>query len=337
MKKLSVVILNWNGKHFLEQFLPALIDSLPDFAELVVADNNSTDDSIPFLKQNFPSIRLILNGENGGFSKGYNQALNQIDATYFCLLNSDILVDKNWIAPIIEMMDADDSIAAVQPKLRSYSDRKMFEYAGASGGFIDKFGYPFCRGRVFDKLENDNGQYDTPMQIFWATGAALFVRRDVFLQLNGLDEDFFAHMEEIDFCWRINNSGYKIMVNPQSVVYHVGGGTLPKNNSFKTFLNFRNNLFLLLKNLPKNRLFITFFCRFFLDQIAAFVFLLKGQFSDFKAVYKAIFAFLNNYNKMKAKRGKILDSAFHHTYPKSIVFQHYFFKKNFFDGSKLFK
>ncbi|MCQ2287396.1 MAG: glycosyltransferase family 2 protein, partial [Bacteroidales bacterium] len=235
-KKLSIVILNWNGRRYLEQFLPVLLSNIPDYAEVVVADNASTDDSLSFMQQNFPEIRVIVNESNWGFAKGYNVALSQIDAEYYCLLNSDIEVPSHWVEPIIEQMDADQSIAAVQPKIISYHDKTRFEYAGACGGFIDKLGYPFCRGRLFDSVEVEAGQYETPMEVFWATGAAMFVRASVYRELGGLDDDFFAHMEEIDFCWRMKNHGYKLFVNPQSVVYHIGGGTLPKNNSLaKTY------------------------------------------------------------------------------------------------------
>lgn len=333
--KLAVVILNWNGKKFLSQFLPTLLASCDSNTQVIIADNNSTDDSISFLRENYPSLRIIQNDSNGGFSKGYNDALKQVEAQHYCLLNSDIEVTPHWIEPIMKMMDDDSNIAAVQPKILSFYEKSKFEYAGAAGGYLDFLGYPFCRGRVFDSIEEDKGQYDSPKQVFWATGAALFVRSDIYHQLGGLDEDFFAHMEEIDFCWRINNLGYKIMIEPKSVVYHVGGGTLPKNNAFKTYLNFRNNLFLLLKNLPKHRILITFFMRFFLDQVAAVVFLLKGEYKDFFAVWKAIFHFAKGFKKMKAKRGSIQDKVFAMTYPHSIVFAFFIQKKSKFDGNQL--
>lgn len=336
MAKLAVVILNWNGRRFLETFLSPLIKSLPDYAEVVVADNDSTDDSLPFVQANYPSVRIIKNPNNQGFAEGYNTALKQVEAEYYCLLNSDIEVTEHWIEPIIEYFEQHPDVAVIQPKLLSYSDKSKFEYAGASGGFIDKFGFPFCRGRVFGNLESDNGQYDTPMEVFWATGAAMFVRSELYHRLGGLDPDFFAHMEEIDFCWRVKNHGHKVCVVPQSVVYHVGGGTLPKNNSFKTYLNFRNNLYLLQKNLPENRLFITFFAKFFLDQIAAVFFLLQGNGKDFMAVYRAMCHYRKNRMKMKQKRGVISEQAFAQTYPKSIVWAHYVQRKNSFDGEKLF-
>jgi len=332
MAKLSIVILNWNGKKYLEQFLPTIIKHLPDYAELVVADNASTDDSVAFLQTNYPSIRVLQNDRNEGFSKGYNLAMAQIEAEYYCLLNSDIEVTEHWVEPIIEMMDSDERIAAVQPKILSYHARDTFEYAGAAGGYVDKFGYPFCRGRVFNNIEKDHGQYDTVADVFWATGAALFVRSDVYHTMGGLDPDFFAHMEEIDFCWRIKNAGYKIKINPASVVYHIGGGTLPKNNSMKTYLNFRNNLFLLLKNLPEERIRVTLISKFFLDQMAAGFFLLQGHFKDFIAVYKAIIHFYRDYKSCKAKRNTLPKLAFTDTYPKSIVFLHYFKHKKTFNG-----
>lgn len=334
MTKLAIVILNWNGKKFLEQFLPALVRSLPDYAEIVVADNASSDDSVRFLKECYPDIRVLEHARNEGFARGYNMALAHIEAQYYCLLNSDIEVTAHWIEPVIEMMDGNPTIAAVQPKLLSFSKRDEFEYAGACGGYIDKYGYPFCRGRVFADLEKDHGQYDTEADIFWASGAALFVRSDVYRTMGGLDPDFFAHMEEIDFCWRIKNAGYKIKVNPASVVYHIGGGTLPKNNAFKTYLNFRNNLFLLLKNLPEERLAVTLTLRFFLDQLAAFSFLLQGHFKDFTAVYKAMFRFCSRYKEFKAKRNTLPKLAFTDTFPKSVVFIHYFKRKKRFDGHK---
>ena len=332
MTKLAIVILNWNGRRYLEQFLPTLVRFLPDYAEIVVADNASSDDSIEFLTTNYPAIRILKHAHNEGFAKGYNMALQNVEAEYYCILNSDIEVTEHWIEPIIEMMDNNETIGAVQPKLLSYHQRDKFEYAGAAGGFIDKYGYPFCRGRLFGNVENDCGQYDTAMDIFWATGAALFVRSNVFHTMGGFDPDFFAHMEEIDFCWRIKNAGYKIKVNPESVVYHIGGGTLPKNNSFKTFLNFRNNLFLLVKNLPENRIRKTLCLRFFLDQIAAASFLCQGHFKDFAAVYKAMIAFYKNRKMMMEKRGTMPKMAYQDTCQQSIVFLHYLKRKKIFNG-----
>lgn len=337
MAKLAIVILNWNGQKFLSQFLPALIKFSPEDAEIVIADNASTDNSVEFLKNNFPLIRIIQNSVNGGFSKGYNDALQHIEAEYYCLLNSDVEVTNNWVNPIITLLNNNPDVAVVQPKLRSYFNKEQFEYAGACGGFLDQLGYPFCRGRVFECLETDNGQYDDPIEVFWATGAALFVRSSLFHALNGFDEDFFAHMEEIDFCWRVKNSGYKIMVEPKSVVFHVGGGTLPKNSSKKTYLNFRNNLFLLLKNLPKKNLLPVFLLRFPLDIIAAIFFFLQGHWKDSFAVYRAQLSFLRQLCKMKRKRNNMNEQAYHQTFQKSIVFEHYVRKKSKFNGKELSK
>lgn len=335
--KLAIVILNWNGKKFLEKFLPNLLKNTPEFAQVFVADNASTDDSIEFLRAAYPYLPIIQNDSNGGFSKGYNDALKQIEAEYYCLLNSDIEVAPRWVEPIIALMDENPQIAAAQPKLRSYYHQSEFEYAGAAGGFIDKYGYPFCRGRVFDCVETDNGQYDQPIDIFWASGASLFIRSSIYHEMNGLDEDFFAHMEEIDLCWRIKNAGYRIVIEPKSVIYHVGGGTLPKSNSLKTFLNFRNNHYLLLKNLPSNRLFRTFVARFFFDNAAALVFLCKGHFKDFAAIYKAHFAVLKHFKTMKKKRIGKNFGAYSELYPKSIIFQYHLHHNQKFDGTRFFK
>ena len=330
--KLAIVILNWNGQKFLSQFLPALVNFAPEFSEIIVADNASTDNSVAFLKEDYPNIKIIENKENGGFSKGYNEALHTIDAEYYCLLNSDVEVTENWAIPIISLLDENPEVAVVQPKLLSYNDKKQFEYAGACGGFIDYLGYPFCRGRVFECLENDENQYNNAIDVFWATGAAFFVRSAVFHKLNGFDEDFFAHMEEIDFCWRVKSLGYKIMVEPKSVVYHVGGGTLPKNSAKKTYLNFRNNMFLLLKNLPKRKILPVFLLRFPLDNIAAFFFLFQGHWRDTIAVYRAQLSFLRHFCKIKRKRNNINNHVYCQTFQKSIAFEHYIKKRKTFDG-----
>ena len=301
--KVAVVILNYNGQKFLEQFLPNVIANCdPALAEVIVADNASTDDSVEFMREHFPDIRLIENGSNGGFSMGYNLALRQIDAEYYVLLNSDIEVASHWIEPVVELMDAHPEIAACQPKILSYYHKEKFEYAGASGGFIDQYGYPFCRGRIFQNLEDDKGQYDTPCEVFWATGACMFVRADLYHQIGGLDDSFFAHMEEIDLCWRLKNAGYKVYCCPQSKVYHIGGGTLPKNSPRKTYLNFRNNLSLLVKNLPKHRVKRTILYRIFLDWVAAFKFLFEGCPKDFRMVFKAHIDFYGRLNSLRAKR-----------------------------------
>jgi len=330
--RVAVVILNWNGKKFLEKFLPSLLANSSDQAEIIVADNASSDDSVEYLKSNFRDIRIIQHNKNFGFAKGYNLALTQVEADYYVLLNSDIEVTPNWIQPVIELMESDSSIAACQPKIRSYSEPQKFEYAGAAGGFIDKYGYPFCRGRMFLSIEEDDGQYDDTIEIFWATGACMFVRAGLFHQFGGLDEDFFAHMEEIDFCWRLKNEGYKIMYCPSSVVYHIGGGTLPKISWRKTYLNFRNNCILLYKNLPDNLLLEVFAKRLFLDGIAAMKFLITAGFKDFFAVSKAHFSFYGSLGKTREKRKKLKQGQVNNIYQKNIVFDYYLRgKKKFSD------
>jgi len=329
--KVAVVILNWNGKRFLEKFLPFLVKYNSAYAEIIIADNASSDDSVEYLTTNYPQLRIIKNSENGGFAKGYNDALSQVDAEYYVLLNSDIEVTENWIDPVIKLMDSDKNIAACQPKICSYSNRDEFEYAGAAGGFIDKYGYPFCRGRIFQELEKDNGQYNDVVEIFWATGACMFVRAEIFHKLGGLDNDFFAHMEEIDFCWRVKNHGYKIMFCPDSLIYHVGGGTLPKNNPRKTYLNFRNNFYLLYKNLPDGKIFPVFFVRLFLDGIAGAKFLFEGDIKDVVAVTKAHFAFYASIGKLRKKRKMMKHTHVSGIYGKSVVFEHYLGKKKTFN------
>ncbi len=303
--KTAVIILNWNGKNWLEKLLPTVVQYGSD-VEIIVADNGSTDDSISFLSENFPAIRIVNNQENLGFAGGYNKALNQIHAEYYVLLNSDVEVSGNWIAPIIDLMDSDKNIAACQPKLLDYNNRDKFEYSGASGGFIDRFGYPFCRGRIFDCLEEDCGQYNDAIEVFWATGACIFLKTEAFWEVGGFDEEFFAHQEEIDLCWRLKNKGYKIMVEPSSVIYHVGGGTLDAGSPFKTHLNFRNNLKMLFKNLPLPSLFMVIPIRLLLDAVAAITFLKqKNGFSHFFAIVKAHFAFYFAIQKLISKRQKI--------------------------------
>ncbi len=286
--KVSVVILNWNGRQMLERFLPSVCNySKMDGVEVVVADNASSDDSISFLETCYPAVRRLILEENYGFAEGYNRALAQLDSEYFVLLNSDVEVTEGWLEPVINYMDNHPDVAACQPKIRSCSDKEYFEHAGACGGFIDMFGYPFCRGRILNVLEKDSGQYDTITDIFWASGAALFVCAGEFRRNGGLDKNFFAHMEEIDFCWRLRSRGKRIVCVPQSIVYHVGGGTLNADNPHKTFLNFRNNLLMIYKNELPERLKKVLFVRFFLDYAAAFVFLLKRDVPNCKAVFSA--------------------------------------------------
>lgn len=283
----AIVILNWNGRKFLEQFLPSVMASVYENKRVIVADNASTDDSIAFVKEYYPQIEIIINGGNEGFAKGYNTALKQVQSDYYVLLNSDVEVTPHWITPVIDLMESDAAIAACQPKLLSWHKKKQFEYAGASGGWLDQFGYPFSRGRVFDICEEDKGQYDTSAQCFWASGAALFIKAAVYHEMGGLDEYFFAHQEEIDLCWRMQLAGHKIYVQPESVVYHVGGGTLPKGNSKKTYLNFRNNLIMLSKNLPWASALWKIPFRVALDAVSAWQNLLKGDGGYFIAIVKA--------------------------------------------------
>lgn len=290
--KVAVVILNWNGEKMLAKYLPTLLQHLQESVEVFVADNASTDGSVALLKEKFPAAKRILLDKNWGFAEGYNQALRQINATYYILLNSDIEVSSGWLSPLITWMDAHPETAACQPKLLSIRQRDYFEYAGACGGFIDKYGYPFCRGRVFDVVEKDEGQYDAVCPILWATGACLMIRATDYWKVGGLDGRFFAHNEEIDLCWRLRAMGREIYCVPESKVYHVGGGTLPKNNPMKTYLNFRNNLTMLYKNLEADELQHVMRVRWWLDYVAAFkMLILDGHWGDFKAVFKARKAF----------------------------------------------
>jgi GT2 family glycosyltransferase len=325
--KVAVVILNWNGIKFLKDFLPVIINYSKDDADIIIADNDSTDGSVEFLKQHFPALRIIQNKENGGFAKGYNEALIQVEHEFLILLNSDVEVSPQWIPPLLKCMEEDKNIAAAQPKMLDYFQRDHFEYAGAAGGFIDHLGYPFCRGRLFASLEKDSGQYNNTSEIFWATGACMVVRSSVFQELGGFDEEFFAHMEEIDLCWRMRNAGYKIMCCPESFVFHVGGGTLPKSNSRKTYLNFRNNLMTVYKNSPSKGLPALIFVRLILDGVAAFKFLLDGYPKAFIAVVRAHFYFYRTYGKQRQKRkliqGKIKVQHHRLVYPESIVFKYY--------------
>lgn len=325
--KVAVVILNWNGRSFLEKFLPVVIQ-YSSGAEIIVADNQSSDDSVQFLKSNFPEVTVIINAGNEGFSKGYNTALRQVNAEYYVLLNSDVEVTENWLEPIIELLDNNQKIAACQPKILDYNHRSKFEYAGAAGGFIDKYGYPFCRGRIFNELEEDKGQYNSAKEVFWATGACMFVRSEAFWKVEGFDDDYFAHMEEIDVCWRMKNIGYQIYVETKSKVYHVGGGTLNKLSPKKTFLNFRNNLITLTKNAAPQFLFFKIFYRMILDGVAAFKFLFEGNGSHFIAVIKAHFSFYahlpSTIKKRKTMRNMpgFVDSTTG-VYEKNVVYLHF--------------
>ncbi|MBP6576527.1 MAG: glycosyltransferase family 2 protein [Chryseobacterium sp.] len=282
----AIAILNWNGKNWLEKFLPSVISHSIE-AEIFVIDNASTDDSVQFLKSNFPSVKIIQNNSNSGFAKGYNDGLKSIKADIFCLLNSDVEVTENWISPITKLFSEDQNIAAIQPKILDYNQKDKFEFAGAGGGLIDNLGYPYCRGRIFDDIEFDKGQYDDETEIFWASGCSLFIRSDDFWKMNGFDGRFFAHQEEIDLCWRLKNAGRKIFYTGKSKVYHVGGGTLNKQNPQKTYLNFRNNLTMMLKNLPSSKVFFILFFRLNLDGYAAFYLAYKNGWKHLWAIFKS--------------------------------------------------
>lgn len=322
MEKTAVVILNYNGKKFLEKFLPTVIQFSAE-ATIIVADNCSTDDSVTFLQENFnDAVTLIVNESNGGFAKGYNDALAQVNATYYVLLNSDIEVTPNWIKPCLDLLTSSANIAAVQPKVLAYNNKLKFEHAGAAGGFLDNDYFPFCQGRIFDNTEEDNGQYDTNREVFWATGACLFIRAEAYHSVGGLDEDFFAHMEEIDLCWRLKTRGHKIYYCADAHIYHVGGGTLNYANPKKTYLNFRNSLFMLTKNYP-HLLFFKLIKRMLLDGLAAWLFIFKGQFPHFWAVFKAHLHFYAKLGRFlgKRKQEKPYRKQFNATgiYRKSIV------------------
>jgi len=331
--KVSVVIINYNGRKYLELFLPSVMASTYGNLEVVVADNASTDDSVAFIRERFPEIRIIQLAFNYGFAKGYNEALRLVSSDYYVLLNSDVQVEPGWIEPVISCMEGEARIGACQPKLLSYDRKEYFEYAGACGGWLDFLGYPFARGRVFDNCEKDQGQYDDPSPIFWASGAALFIRAKLYHELKGFEGYFFAHMEEIDLCWRVQLAGYSVFVCPASVVYHVGGGTLPKGNERKVFLNFRNNLIMLAKNLPLGHAIWKIPFRFFLDNISAWKSLFAGQAIYFTAIFEAHMAFIKwmifkrRLSVFPARKNGHLNGWFQH----SVVWQH------FIKGKKTFK
>ncbi len=333
MNQTAVVILNYNGRKYLTDFLPSVINNSPN-TSIYVADNASTDDSLTVLKNNFPSVKIIQLFENHGFAQGYNEALAQIkdQFQYYILLNSDVEVTPNWIEPIISLMESNPNIAACQPKILSYHEKTHFEYAGAAGGFIDRLGYPFCRGRVFLSLEEDLGQYDDTREVFWATGACMFVKAEIFHNLGGFDGDFFAHMEEIDLCWRMKHAGYQIFTCGESTVYHVGGGTLHKSNPHKTFLNFRNGLVMLYKNHPDKGLFKTLLTRLILDGVAGVKFLLFDSWEDCWAVVRAHFNFYFHFRTWHKKRQKIqkIDNL-GQIFKRNIVWQHFVKGKERFD------
>lgn len=325
--KIAVVILNWNGKKLLEQFLPSVVKNSPE-ATVYLADNASSDDSISFVTSEFPTIKIIKNAWNFGFAQGYNEALKEVDAEIFALVNSDVEVTPNWLQPIIETFQNYPQTAIIQPKILDYKRKDYFEYAGAGGGFIDKFGYPFCRGRIFETIEKDLGQYNDNCEIFWASGACFFIRSSVFKELNGFDVDFFAHQEEIDLCWRAKNKKYSIKYNGSSTVYHIGGATLNDENPKKTFLNFRNSLFMLTKNLPKEKLFKILFIRLVLDGIAGLRFLFQGKFTHLFAVLKAHFYYYHFINNNLNKRSEYQVNNYFDR--ESIVVNYYLKKRHKF-------
>jgi GT2 family glycosyltransferase len=327
----AIVILNWNGRKYLEQFLPSILSSTYHSYKVVVADNASTDDSLQFLRSQFPQVEIIVHKQNLGYAQGYNEALRHVEAKYFVLLNSDVEVEPGWLEPVVELMEANPRIAACQPKILQHSNRQLFEYAGAAGGWLDKFGYPFARGRVFDYCESDSGQYDTAEPIFWASGAAMFVRAGLFSEVGGLDPFFFAHQEEIDFCWRLQRAGHAIYACPSSVVYHVGGGTLPKGNARKVFLNFRNNLVMMAKNLPAGEAMWKISYRFLLDAVSAVKSLLNGEVTYFVAVFEAHVAFLGWLFKKRRNDGLPRNVSLQGYLRKSIVWHHFVLRKRSFN------
>lgn len=333
MEQAAVIILNYNGLHFLKQFLPSVVNFSKGH-RVIVADNGSTDASLSFLRENYPQVEIMAFQENYGFARGYDEALKHITNKYSILLNSDVEVTENWIDPIIEFMETDDKIVACQPKIKAYHQKDTFEHAGAAGGFIDMIGYPFCRGRILDVLEKDNGQYNDICKIFWATGACFFVKTDVYRQLGGFDPIFHAHMEEIDLCWRINAAGYQIFFHPGSTVYHVGGGTMPVTNPKKTYLNFRNSTGMLYKNAATAAIWWKVPFKILIDLLAAFKFLIVGKRKDAQAVVLANLHFLFNLSSWKKRRKlskrlgpkkikKII-------YPKLIVLDRYLLRKKHF-------
>lgn len=321
MKRVAVVILNWNGEKLLREFLPSVIrNTNREIGRVVVADNCSTDHSLLVMRDEFPDVDVIRLDQNYGFAGGYNKVMEQVAEEYVVLLNSDVEVAGAWLEPLVELLDKEPDVAALQPKIKAYKEKHKFEYAGACGGHLDRFGFPFCRGRIMDATETDEGQYDDITEVFWCSGAALCVRREVYLSTGGLDEQFFAHMEEIDLCWRMANRGYKLKVNPASVVYHLGGGSLPMNHPRKLFLNYRNNLLMLHKNLDRKERGEVLFYRRFFDTAAVLFFLLKGEWANVRAVFAAY----REYGKMK--KGYHQEHSPQRTvarYKKSIVLAYY--------------
>lgn len=334
LNEIAIVILNYNGAGFLTKFLPSVLMYSKD-ARVIVADNASTDNSLSLLRRDFPEVEVIALEKNWGFAGGYNLALKKISAKYYLLLNSDVQVTLSWLSPMLQLMEKSPNIAACQPKVKAYHQPECFEYAGASGGFLDCMGYPFCRGRLFDTLEKDQGQYDIARPIFWATGASMMVRSDVFWELGGFDDDFFAHMEEIDLCWRMHAAGYQVWVCPQSEVYHVGGGTLSKENSRKTYLNFRNGLWMLIKNMESG-LLIKLPLRIFLDWLAAVQLISKGSYAAANSVVKSHIETAKSVEKLYRKRREIKKFRRYKAplYQKFIVWEYFIKKRKYFSQLK---
>ena len=320
--KTAIIILNWNGEKLLEQFLPSVVEFTAKQAEIYIADNNSTDNSIDFITENFPSVKIIKNAINGGYAKGYNDALKHIDADIFCLINSDIEVTENWLNPILNEFKNDENIGVLQPKILDFKNKTKFEYAGAAGGFLDFFGYPYCRGRIFNDIEKDKNQFNKISDIFWASGACFFIKSDLFRELNGFDEDYFAHQEEIDLCWRAQNVGFKIQYIPNSIVYHVGGATLSNLNPKKTFLNFRNSLLNILKNVPNRYLVLLILSRLILDGFAGIKFLIELKPKHTFAILKAHLSFYSLFFKFLRKRKNRKKKTDYYNH-KSIVWQYF--------------
>jgi len=327
--KIAIVILNWNGKKLLKEFLPSVVDHSKN-ATVYLADNASTDDSIEFTLKNFPTVNIIKNKTNGGYAKGYNDALKEIEADVFCLLNNDVEVSENWLQPIINCFQEDSKIAIIQPKILDYKNKNYFEYAGAAGGYVDKYGYPYCRGRIFSTIEKDEQQYEGVTDIFWASGACFFIKKSVFETLNGFDETYFAHQEEIDLCWRAKNLGHQIKYVSNSVVYHLGGGTLNAINPKKTYLNFRNSLFNLTKNAQGN-LFSLIVIRLVLDGIAGVKFLLSFKASHTLAIIRAHFSFYSHFSRLKKQRKALIQKTNYYHKP-SIVWQYFIKNKKTFNS-----
>ena len=331
--KTAIVILNWNGKKLLEQFLPSIVNFSSEIAEIYVADNASSDNSVNFIKKYYPSVHIVQNKSNGGFAKGYNDALQKIDADIYCLINSDIEVSENWIPPVLEIFKKENNTAIVQPKILDYNRKNYFEYAGAGGGFIDLFGYPYCRGRVFNSIEEDTKQFDDVTDIFWASGACFFIRSKVYHDLNGFDEDYFAHQEEVDLCWRSKNKGFQTKYVGNSCVYHVGGATLQETNPQKTFLNFRNSLLNVIKNVPKQWFLFVVLSRLILDGVAGIKFFIELRPIHTWAVFKAHLSVYKNFSKFLKKRKKLQKKELYSLH-NSVVWQYFILRRKKFKNLK---